>query len=142
MVKRDHSMLTFESAAVRGVSTIIDKLMVRNLRSTTPKKKIAKLTSRLRLEPSLPESRASSRHHRCATVKYPRRDFGHGYRGIDGICKNHELWMWGERQLLTLWDMKVDNEPKPMNFTQTFQLMQENGHYFVFNDIFKLVYPA
>jgi Nuclear transport factor 2 (NTF2) domain len=37
---------------------------------------------------------------------------------------------------------QVDEEQKPMNFTQTFQLMPESGSYFVFNDIFKLVYPA
>jgi Nuclear transport factor 2 (NTF2) domain len=37
---------------------------------------------------------------------------------------------------------QVDEEQKAMNFTQTFQLMPEGGSYFVFNDIFKLVYPA
>jgi hypothetical protein len=36
---------------------------------------------------------------------------------------------------------QVDEEQRPMNYTQTFQLARdESGQYFVFNDIFKLVY--
>ncbi|KAJ4263834.1 Nuclear transport factor 2 [Fusarium torreyae] len=35
----------------------------------------------------------------------------------------------------------VDEEQRPMNFSQTFQLgRDESGQYFVFNDIFKLVF--
>ncbi|KAL2888149.1 Nuclear transport factor 2 [Ceratocystis lukuohia] len=35
----------------------------------------------------------------------------------------------------------VDKEQRPMNYSQTFQLMKDaSGDYFVFNDIFKLVY--
>ncbi|QIW95179.1 hypothetical protein AMS68_000697 [Peltaster fructicola] len=33
-------------------------------------------------------------------------------------------------------------ETRPMSYTQTFQLLPEGGSYFVFNDIFRLVYPA
>lgn len=29
-----------------------------------------------------------------------------------------------------------------MSYAQTFQLMPEGGSYFVFNDVFRLVYPA
>jgi len=36
----------------------------------------------------------------------------------------------------------VDEEQKPMSYSQIFQLMPDAGSYFVFNDIFKLVYPA
>jgi hypothetical protein len=35
---------------------------------------------------------------------------------------------------------QVDEEERPMNYTQTFQLMPEGGSYYVHNDIFKLVY--
>jgi hypothetical protein len=36
---------------------------------------------------------------------------------------------------------QVDEEERPMNYTQTFQLARDpNGQYFVFNDLFKLVY--
>ncbi|KAF4989349.1 nuclear transport factor 2 [Fusarium heterosporum] len=35
----------------------------------------------------------------------------------------------------------VDEEQRPMNFTQSFQLARDaGGNYFVFNDLFKLVY--
>ncbi|KAF4595552.1 nuclear transport factor 2 [Ophiocordyceps camponoti-floridani] len=36
----------------------------------------------------------------------------------------------------------VDEEQRPMNYTQAFQLARDpaNGQYFVFNDVFKLVY--
>ncbi|ROT43343.1 nuclear transport factor 2 [Sodiomyces alkalinus F11] len=35
----------------------------------------------------------------------------------------------------------VDEEQRPMNFTQAFQLMRDpSGGYFVFNDIFKLIF--
>ncbi|KAL8799761.1 MAG: hypothetical protein Q9223_003844 [Gallowayella weberi] len=37
--------------------------------------------------------------------------------------------------------LKVDEEERPMNYTQVFQLLPDGaGSYFVFNDIFKLIY--
>ncbi|KAL4991326.1 nuclear transport factor 2 [Aspergillus falconensis] len=37
----------------------------------------------------------------------------------------------------------VDEEKNPMNYTQTFQLMPDGaGSYFVFNDVFRLIYNA
>ncbi|KAF2145089.1 uncharacterized protein K452DRAFT_265708 [Aplosporella prunicola CBS 121167] len=37
----------------------------------------------------------------------------------------------------------VDEEQRPMSYTQTFQLRPDGaGSYFVFNDIFRLVYAA
>ncbi|OJJ51517.1 hypothetical protein ASPZODRAFT_21970 [Penicilliopsis zonata CBS 506.65] len=39
--------------------------------------------------------------------------------------------------------LMVDDQPQPMNYSQTFQLQPDGqGSYFVFNDIFRLVYPA
>lgn len=36
---------------------------------------------------------------------------------------------------------KVDEEQRPMNYTQTFQLLPDGaGSYFVFNDVFRLIY--
>jgi hypothetical protein len=36
---------------------------------------------------------------------------------------------------------QVDEEERPMNYTQAFQLARDgSGQYFVYNDIFKLVY--
>jgi len=38
---------------------------------------------------------------------------------------------------------QVEEERRPMSYTQTFQLLPNNeGSYFVFNDVFRLVYPA
>ncbi|KAF7115971.1 hypothetical protein CNMCM5793_003804 [Aspergillus hiratsukae] len=36
----------------------------------------------------------------------------------------------------------VDEEQKPMSYTQTFQLLREGETYYVFNDMFRLIYPA
>lgn len=38
--------------------------------------------------------------------------------------------------------LMVDDQPQPMNFVQTFTLQPESGSYFVYNDMFRLVYPA
>ncbi|KAJ6442016.1 EH domain-containingbinding protein epsin 2 [Purpureocillium lavendulum] len=43
-------------------------------------------------------------------------------------------------QLLLMDENQVDEESKPMNYTQAFQLARDpSGQYFVFNDVFKLV---
>ncbi|KAF1947722.1 putative nuclear transport factor 2 [Clathrospora elynae] len=36
----------------------------------------------------------------------------------------------------------VGGEDKPMSFTQAFQLKSEASGFFVFNDVFRIVYPA
>jgi len=36
----------------------------------------------------------------------------------------------------------VEAEKRPMSYTQTFQLKPRDNSYYVFNDIFRLVYPA
>ncbi|CAK3917808.1 nuclear transport factor NTF-2 [Lecanosticta acicola] len=37
----------------------------------------------------------------------------------------------------------VEEERRPMSYAQTFQLLPDGqGSYFIFNDIFRLVYPA
>ncbi|KAJ3956348.1 Nuclear transport factor 2 [Colletotrichum tropicale] len=43
--------------------------------------------------------------------------------------------------ILVTGQLLVDEEQRPMNYTQAFQLMRDpTGNYFVFNDLFKLVY--
>ena len=43
--------------------------------------------------------------------------------------------------ILVTGQLLVDEEQRPMNYTQAFQLVRDpNGQYFVFNDVFKLVY--
>ncbi|OCL04159.1 putative nuclear transport factor 2 [Glonium stellatum] len=36
----------------------------------------------------------------------------------------------------------VEGSDRPMSYTQAFQLRPEAGSYYVFNDVFRLVYPA
>lgn len=36
----------------------------------------------------------------------------------------------------------VEEEKRPMSYSQTFQLLPRQGSYYVFNDVFRLVYPA
>ncbi|CAG8363390.1 unnamed protein product [Penicillium salamii] len=36
----------------------------------------------------------------------------------------------------------VDEEQKPMNYSQLFKLQPEGGSYFVLNDVFRLIYSA
>ena len=39
--------------------------------------------------------------------------------------------------------LQVDEEQKPMNYSQSFQLLPDGaGSYFVFNDVFRLIYSA
>jgi hypothetical protein len=43
--------------------------------------------------------------------------------------------------ILVTGQLLVDDEQRPMNYTQSFQLARDpSGQYFVFNDLFKLVY--
>lgn len=47
--------------------------------------------------------------------------------------------LWGEGIALT--PPQIDEEQRPMNYTQIFQLLPDgSGSYFVFNDMFKLIY--
>lgn len=46
-------------------------------------------------------------------------------------------------QRLTAHILQVDEEQRPMSYTQSFQLLPDGaGSYYVFNDIFRLVYAA
>jgi len=38
--------------------------------------------------------------------------------------------------------LQPEGEERPMSYVQTFQLLPEGGSYYIFNDVFKLVYPA
>lgn len=35
-----------------------------------------------------------------------------------------------------------DDQPQPMSYVQSFTLKQDAGNYYVFNDVFRLVYAA
>ncbi|KAM0439951.1 hypothetical protein ACHAPT_001051 [Fusarium lateritium] len=94
---RPQSMLTFESASVLGVDSIVEKL------SSLPFEKVKHQVSTLDAQPANNEG---------------------------GII------------ILITGALLVDEEQRPMNFTQSFQLARDaaSGQYFVYNDIFKLIY--
>ncbi|GJN71945.1 nuclear transport factor 2 [Purpureocillium lilacinum] len=93
---REQSMLTFESASVLGVNSIVEKL------ASLPFEKVKHQVSTLDAQPGMSDG---------------------------GIV------------ILVTGQLLVDEEQRPMNYTQAFQLARDgSGQYFVFNDIFKLVY--
>ncbi|MCJ1239003.1 Nuclear transport factor 2 [Varicellaria rhodocarpa] len=88
-------MLTFETAAVQGVSGIVEKL------SGLPFKQIK---------------------HKVNTIDaQPSNEMG-------GIL------------VMVTGALLVDEEQRPMNYTQIFQLLPDQGSFYVFNDMFKLIY--
>ncbi|KAI1256317.1 Nuclear transport factor 2 [Eutypa lata] len=42
--------------------------------------------------------------------------------------------------VLVTGQLLVDEEERPMNYSQAFQLVPEGGSFFVYNDIFKLIF--
>jgi len=38
--------------------------------------------------------------------------------------------------------LMVDDQPQPMSYVQNFTILPAEGSYYVFNDMFRLVYPA
>ncbi len=73
-------MLTFETAAVQGVTGIIEKLTVnpKNRQTLSPS-----LTSIQ--ESTFRKSRTQSLHSRCTTFERDWRHNSHGHRGVAGM---------------------------------------------------------
>ncbi|CEJ91001.1 Putative Nuclear transport factor 2 domain-containing protein [[Torrubiella] hemipterigena] len=93
---REQSMLTFESASVLGVNSIVEKL------TSLPFEKVKHQVETLDAQPTM----------------------------VDGGIV-----------ILVTGKLLVDEEQRPMSYTQAFQLARDpSGQYFVFNDIFKLIY--
>ena len=80
------------------------------------------------------EGQTSGHYNGCPTVQRDRRDTGTGHRGSNGRHTNYFKWDW-------IHCSQVDEEERPMSYTQVFQLLPDAGSYFVFNDVFKLIYP-
>ncbi|CAF9919575.1 MAG: Nuclear transport factor 2 [Heterodermia speciosa] len=92
---RDGSMLTFETAAIRGVSDIIKQL------TTLPFEKVVHKVNTLDAQPSNEQG---------------------------GIL------------VMVTGALLVDEEQRPMNYTQAFQLLPDGQSYYVYNDVFRLIY--
>ncbi|KAK6956589.1 hypothetical protein Daesc_001868 [Daldinia eschscholtzii] len=66
----------------------------------------------------------------------PFQQIKHQVSTIDlqpGVAPGHIL-------VLVTGQLLVDEEQRPMSYTQSFYLVPENAQYYVHNDIFKLVY--
>ncbi|PYH76583.1 putative nuclear transport factor NTF-2 [Aspergillus uvarum CBS 121591] len=94
---RDHSMLTFETSSIQGVSSIVEKL------TSLPFQKVVHKVNTLDAQPSSQD---------------------------------------GSILVMVTGALLVDEEQNPMNYTQSFNLIPENGSYYVQNDIFRLIYNA
>jgi len=90
-------MLTFETAAIQGVSGIMEKL-----------------------------------------TTLPFGEVKHQVASLDAQPSNET----GGILVMVTGALLVDEEQRPMSYSQVFQLMPDQGSYFVFNDVFRLVYPA
>ncbi|KAL8795470.1 MAG: hypothetical protein Q9195_002059 [Heterodermia aff. obscurata] len=93
--QRDSSMLTFETAAIQGVSGIIEKL------TSLPFAKVIHKVGTLDAQPSSEQG---------------------------GIL------------VMVTGALLVDEEQRPMNYSQAFQLLPDGQSYYVFNDVFRLIY--
>lgn len=129
-------MLTFETNSVQGVAAITEKLSVGYLdyRDTMPGDRWTDIPHPA--EPAFRESAAPDRYPRCPAFQRPGWDPCHGdWRPVGTFLDFRYMCM--------LTRVQVDQESKPMSYTQSFQLLPDGqGSYFVFNDIFRLIYSA
>ncbi|GAB7345764.1 hypothetical protein MBLNU457_4032t1 [Dothideomycetes sp. NU457] len=72
-------------------------------------------------------------------VGLPFTKVQHEVASLDAQPSNQE----GGILVLVSGRLLVDEEQRPMSYTQTFQLLSDGqGSYYVFNDIFRLIYSA
>ncbi|KAI4228789.1 MAG: hypothetical protein L6R36_001389 [Xanthoria steineri] len=131
---RDHSMLTFESASVQGTSAIVEKLVVCNNPPRSGK----------------PAPPMHTPNEIPPWQDLPFRKVKHQVQTLDAQPSSGEggiiVMVTGALVvrtpvLLSAYAFRVDEEERPMNYTQVFQLLPDGaGSYFVFNDMFKLIY--
>jgi hypothetical protein len=135
-MQRENSMLTFETSAVQGTSGIIEKLTVRFAYPTSFRRIANTPTSESSLSknstPTLDAQPSSESGGILVLVTGALLVWWPGHRR----CSTPANWHW-------LHWAQVDEEQKPMSYTQAFQLQQDaSGNYFVFNDVFRLIYNA
>lgn len=105
-------MLTFETTAIQGVSGIVEKLTVR----------YAAMLSVLLL---------------TVFQNLPFNKVVHQVSTLDAQPSNES----GGIMVMVTGALLVDEEQRPMNYSQVFQLIPDgSGSYYVFNDVFRLIY--
>lgn len=140
MLQRDNSMLTFESASVAGTAGIVEKLSVGS--------GLVNIWDRVANFPllviAIREGEAPGFNSRCPTIWRHWRNSDFGHRRTLGMFKILISLLPGGDYTATRANasfVQVDEEQRAMNYSQTFQLLPDGqGSYFIFNDIFKLVF--
>lgn len=90
-------------------------------------------------KPPNPFSPASSKLTQPLPQDLPFRQVKHEVATLDSQPSNES----GGILIMVSGALLVEAEQRPMSYTQAFQLMPDGqGGYFVFNDVFRLVYPA
>lgn len=121
-------MLTFEGTPIQGATAIVEKLTV-NLFLTRLWASWLTLRRFISSEPSIHFGPAQGHHlRRPAFVSVRCQPYGQGDRVVG--CK------WITLHLLALLSFQytapqVDDSPNPLQFSQVFQLIPENGSYYV-----------
>lgn len=125
-------MLTFESASCQGAAQIVEKLGVRSQLNTFSLEYMTDLAT----VSSLREGPAQTFDSRLPAIRLIRPDPDSGYWCTLGRLEIH--WCLSH---LTDYITQVDAEERPMQYSQVFQLNPDGaGSYYVYNDIFKLIY--
>ena len=119
-------MLTFQTASVLGVANVVEKLKVRHYRHFSSQNCQAFIDVRHDINLTLfPHSQS-----------LPFQRIKHVPQEIDAQPSFNNGVL-----VLVTGQLQVDDEERPMNFTQVFQLAQdEAGQYYVHNDVFKLIF--
>ncbi|KAF2097368.1 putative nuclear transport factor NTF-2 [Rhizodiscina lignyota] len=68
----------------------------------------------------------------------PFQKVAHQVASLDAQPSNEQ----GGILVLVTGVLLVDEEQRAMSYTQAFQLVPEGGSFYVYNDVFRLVYPA
>lgn len=127
-------MLTFENSPVQGTAGITEKLVVcSTCRGSSVLK--AHICNR-----AFPSAKSSTRSP--VLTPSPRARLA-----VSWSLSPADFWYALRLRILTghflMMNAQVDEEQRPMSYTQAFQLMPDGaGSYFVFNDIFRLIYAA
>ena len=134
--QRDHSMLTFESTALMGAVPITDKLVVCAPIKCHPERALG--SSNLQ---GLPFTKVK---HQVATLDaQPSIPDNNGIMIlVTGalLVRGYSRWWWCSLGRRANVSFQVDEEQRPMNYSQSFLLQPDGQSYYIYNDIFKLVY--
>ncbi|KAK1064533.1 Nuclear transport factor 2 [Friedmanniomyces endolithicus] len=133
------SMLTFEASPSQGVSNILQKIQVRAPPSHPPQishPAHRTPTHNLAVPRAIPHHEAD--YYYVNVQDLPFKQVQHQVATLDAQPSDER----GGILVVVSGALLVEEERRPMSYAQTFQLKPRDGSYYVFNDVFRLVYPA